>query len=81
MRVIKVLSCWLSFSSACSFSVQNTAILETPLVLQLGAFGLHAETPVFLSMSCCFWPSSWAECSAPCTSWPNASASLPIPAA
>ena len=45
MRVIKVLFLLAFFFVCMLFFVQNTAILETPLVLKLGAFGLHAETP------------------------------------
>lgn len=44
MRVIKVLFLLAFFFVCMLFFVQNTAILETPLVLKLGAFGYHAET-------------------------------------
>ncbi len=45
MRVIKVLFLLVFFFVCMLFFVQNTAMLETPLVLKLGAFGLYAETP------------------------------------
>lgn len=45
MRVIKVLFLLAFFFVCMLFFVQNTAILETPLVLKLGAFGLYGETP------------------------------------
>jgi lipopolysaccharide assembly protein A len=45
MRVIKVLFLLAFFFVCMLFFVQNTAILETPLVLKLEAFGLHAATP------------------------------------
>ena len=45
MRVIKVLFLLVFFFVCMLFFVQNTAMLETPLVLKLGAFGLYGETP------------------------------------
>jgi putative membrane protein len=45
MRVIKVLFLLAFFFVCMLFFVQNTAILETPLVLKLGAFGLSAQSP------------------------------------
>ncbi|MFU2208007.1 LapA family protein [Solidesulfovibrio sp. C21] len=44
MRVIKVLFLLAFFFFCMLFFVQNTAILETPLLLKLEVFGLHAET-------------------------------------
>ena len=44
MRVIKVLFLLAFFFVCMLFFVQITAILETPLVLKLDAFGYHAET-------------------------------------
>lgn len=45
MRVIKVLILLAFFFVCMLFFVQNTTILETPLVLKLSAFGLSAESP------------------------------------
>lgn len=45
MRVIKVLFLLAFFFVCMLFFVQNTAILETPLLLKLGAFGFYAESP------------------------------------
>ncbi len=45
MRVIKVLFLLAFFFFCMLFFVQNTAILETPLLLKIGAFGYQAETP------------------------------------
>ncbi|EFL50481.1 conserved hypothetical protein [Solidesulfovibrio fructosivorans JJ]] len=44
MRVIKVLFLLAFFFFCMLFFVQNTAILETPLLLKLEVFGFHAET-------------------------------------
>jgi lipopolysaccharide assembly protein A len=45
MRVIKVLFLLVFFFVCMLFFVQNTAILETPLLLKLGAFGFQVESP------------------------------------
>jgi len=45
MRVIKVLFLLAFFFVCMLFFVQNTAILETPLVLKLGAFGYQVQSP------------------------------------
>ena len=45
MRVIKVLFLLVFFFVCMLFFVQNTAILETPLLLKLGAFGYEAQSP------------------------------------
>lgn len=45
MRVIKVLFLLAFFFVCMLFFVQNTTILETPLVLKLGAFGWAVESP------------------------------------
>lgn len=45
MRVIKVLFLLVFFFVCMLFFVQNTAILETPLLLKLGAFGYEAHSP------------------------------------
>ena len=45
MRVIKVLFLLVFFFVCMLFFVQNTAILETPLLLKLGAFGYMVQTP------------------------------------
>jgi putative membrane protein len=45
MRVIKVLFLLAFFFVCMLFFVQNTAILETPLLLKLGAFGYQVQTP------------------------------------
>lgn len=45
MRVIKVLFLLVFFFVCMLFFVQNTAILETPLLLKLGAFGYMAQSP------------------------------------
>jgi putative membrane protein len=45
MRVIKVLFLLVFFFVCMLFFVQNTAILETPLVLKLGVFSYRAESP------------------------------------
>jgi lipopolysaccharide assembly protein A len=45
MRVIKAILLLAFFFVSMLFFVQNDAILQTPLVLKLGAFGLAAETP------------------------------------
>lgn len=45
MRVIKVLLLLIFFFICMLFFVQNTAILETPLLLKLGAFGYEAHSP------------------------------------
>jgi lipopolysaccharide assembly protein A len=44
MRVIKVLFLLAFFFVCMLFFVQNTAILETPLILKLGAFGFQTES-------------------------------------
>ena len=44
MRVIKVLFLLAFFFFCMLFFVQNTAMLETPLLLKIQAFGMHAET-------------------------------------
>lgn len=44
MRVIKVLFLLAFFFFCMLFFVQNTAILETPLLLKIQVFGMHAET-------------------------------------
>lgn len=45
MRVIKVLFLLVFFFVCMLFFVQNTAILETALLLKLGAFGYQVQTP------------------------------------
>jgi uncharacterized membrane protein YciS (DUF1049 family) len=45
MRVIKVLFLLVFFFVCMLFFVQNTAILETPLLLKLGAFGYLVQSP------------------------------------
>ena len=45
MRVIKVLFLLVFFFVCMLFFVQNTAILETPLLLKLGAFGYMVQSP------------------------------------
>ena len=45
MRVIKVLFLLAFFFVCMLFFVQNTAILETPLQLKLGAFGYQVQSP------------------------------------
>ncbi|MEA4857336.1 LapA family protein [Solidesulfovibrio sp.] len=45
MRVIKVLFLLVFFFVCMLFFVQNTAILETPLLLKLGAFGFMVQSP------------------------------------
>lgn len=45
MRVIKVLFLLAFFFVCMLFFVQNTAILETPLLLKLGAFGYQVQSP------------------------------------
>ncbi len=45
MRVIKVFLLLVFFFICMLFFVQNTAILETPLLLKLGAFGYEAHSP------------------------------------
>ena len=45
MRVIKVLFLLVFFFVCMLFFVQNTAILETPLLLKLGAFGYMVQCP------------------------------------
>ena len=45
MRVIKVLFLLVFFFVCMLFFVQNTAILETALLLKLGAFGYMVQTP------------------------------------
>ncbi len=45
MRVIKVLFLLAFFFVCMLFFVQNTTILETPLVLKLGAFGYQVQSP------------------------------------
>lgn len=45
MRVIKVLFLLAFFFVCMLFFVQNTTILETPLVLKIGAFGVSAQSP------------------------------------
>ncbi len=44
MRIVKVLLLLVFFFFCMLFFVQNTAILDTPLVLKLDIFGFHAET-------------------------------------
>jgi len=45
MRVIKVIFLLAFFFLCMLFFVQNTAMLETPLLLKLAVFGFKAETP------------------------------------
>ena len=45
MRVIKVLFLLVFFFVCMLFFVQNTAFLETALLLKLGAFGYQVQTP------------------------------------
>ena len=45
MRVIKVLFLLVFFFICMLFFVQNTAILETALLLKLGAFGYMVQSP------------------------------------